>query len=74
MSSKCFFHLDGLTKNIGSSSAAQTPFIAPKVWPKLNILVTPWPGIAFTCSTTTAVSSLLPIFSFIIFTNVNLEI
>ena len=27
----------------------------PKVCPKLNILVTPWPGIALTCSTITNV-------------------
>ena len=31
INSKCFFHLDGLTKNIGSSKAAQIPLIAPKV-------------------------------------------
>ena len=41
ISSKCFFHFDGLTKKTGNSKAAQTPLIAPKVWPKLNILVTP---------------------------------
>ena len=29
------------------------PFKIPKDWPKLNILVTPWPGIAETCSITT---------------------
>ena len=39
--SKYFFHLEGLIKKIGNSNAAQRPFIAPNVWPKLNILVTP---------------------------------
>ena len=31
INSKCFFHLEGLTKKIGNSKAAQTPLIAPKV-------------------------------------------
>ena len=30
-----------INENIGKSRAAQIPLIAPKVWPKLNILVTP---------------------------------
>ena len=41
---------------MGKSKAAQTPFIDPKVCPKLNMLVTPCPGIALTCSTITKVS------------------
>ena len=56
-------------KKIGSSKAAQTPLIAPKVWPKLNILVTPCPGIAFTCSTTTAISASSLVLSLIILTS-----
>ena len=40
------------------------PLIAPNVCPKLNILVTPCPGIAFTCSTTIIVSSFLLILFF----------
>ena len=48
INSKCFFHLEGLTKKIGSFRAAQTPLIAPNVRPKLNILVTPCPGMALT--------------------------
>ena len=29
--------MEGLTKNIGKFSAAQTPLIAPKVWPKSSL-------------------------------------
>ena len=50
-----------VTKYIGTSNAAHTPFIAPNDCPKLNILVTPWP-VAFTCSTTTATSSFVFMF------------
>ena len=50
INSKCFFHFEGRTKKIGRFKAAHIPLIAPKVWPKLNMLVTPWPGIAVTCS------------------------
>ena len=46
----------GLTKYIGKLKAEQMPLITPKDWPKLNILVTPCPGIALTCSTTTIIS------------------
>ncbi len=60
---KCFFHLTGLTKITGNFNAAQTPFITPKDCPKLNIPVTPCPGIALTFSRITLSSC--EIFSFV---------
>ena len=64
-----FFHFVGLTKKIGRFKAAHIPFIEPKVCPKLNMLVTPCPGIALTCSTIKKVSPFEIIFFLIIFTN-----
>ena len=48
----------GLTKYIGNCMAEHMPFKIPYDWPKLNILVTPCPGIAETCSIITLMSFL----------------
>ena len=68
---KYFFHFAGLTKYIGNCIAEHMPFKIPNDWPKLNILVTPWPGIADTCSITTLISFLS---SFLILSEISLKI
>ena len=45
-----FFHFCGLTNSNGIEYAVKSPCIKPKFSPKENILVTPCPGLAPTCS------------------------
>ena len=47
---------------MGSSIAEHMPLITPNDCPKLNMLVTPCPGIAETCSTITLIFSFLNLF------------
>ncbi len=45
-----FFHFCGLTSSKGIEYAVKSPCIKPKFSPNENILVTPCPGLAPTCS------------------------